>query len=144
MSSLTLNSILWDNKRFQTTGNAQTGSKTNANGVDFKNDTILVSAKKDLTEAQSTEFNKTTKETTVKMDATRLEAEYQKLQTSYLNHLQLRDAARTLNEQLTAELTNNNTLLTQNALQIKTIETRKANLENNIVKTEGKISSLKS
>lgn len=143
MTNLTFNSILWDNKRFQATGSSATANQTKANGIDFKNDTILVSAKKDFTEAQETEFNKTSKETSIKMDSTRLELEHQNLLNSYTNHLQLRDTARNLANQLTSQLTTTSEALEQNTLKIKTIETNKANLESNIVKTEGNISSLK-
>ena len=116
------NSILVDNKKRQYAEGANATGRNQAYGVDFKNDTLLVNAKNDVTTAQTIEYLATQDATATRMDSAHAAFDYTTALGTYQRLLVEEQNAKAASESLEVAKTNILTQLTQTNQQVASLE----------------------
>ncbi len=146
MSDITFSSILIENRkavRSDNTSVVENDTKAQSkNGIDFKNDTILVSAKNEVDYAKGIENSKDLNKSFAKMETEHLNRDYQTTLNQYQNAISLDRIARSATESLATSQSSVLQQLTKSNEEIATLEIQEAEAQKNVNQFNTQISAL--
>ena len=144
MSDLTFSSILIENRKIVKNNDsniANEKSKTES-GIDFKNDTVLVSAKNEVDYAKGVENTKELNKSFAQMEVDHLDRNYANILNQYQNAITLNTMARAATESLATNQKSILEQLTQSNTDVANAEAAKNDAQANLNQANEKVSYL--
>jgi len=142
MSDVNLSSILVDNKKKNQLTGATISEKNTEQGIDFKNDTVVVSAQNELFCAEDLEKSETAKADSSRMELAHVDEDYNTLMTDYQRVLMQEQLARSATESLTVTQASVFEQLSFVNQEVASLENKKANSEKAVAQSHNLITSL--